>query len=137
LRFYGVVAALSIGLLAGSSASPTNLEPIAQVLFWLGCAALLTSGVYLGMTLYPRDIRGTSAKRLLYFGHVIAYDSVDELGTALRAVEEDSEHRLLEQLLSISRLVHAKYALTRKTLVSLGLDMALCLGDVICDGLIQ
>src|SRR5690348_6949918 len=82
-RFYGVVAALSIGLLAGRSASPTNLDPVAQVLFWIGCTALLASGVYLGMTLYPRDIRGTPAQRLLYFGHVIAYESVPELATAL------------------------------------------------------
>jgi len=95
-RFYGVVAALSIGLLAGRSASPTNLDPVAQVVFWLGCAALLASGVYLGMTLYPRDIRGTPAKRLLYFGHVIAYDSVPELAAALQGVEEDSGHRLVE-----------------------------------------
>jgi hypothetical protein len=130
-RFYGVVAALSIGLLAGASASPTNLDPAGQVLFWTGCAAFLASGVYLGMTLYPRDIRGTPAKRLLYFGHVIAYDSVDELAAALRGVEEDSEHRVVEQLLSVSRLVHAKYALTRKALIALGVGTALCLGGVI------
>src|SRR5262245_65250898 len=78
-RFYGVVAALSIGLLAGRSASPTHLEPAGQVLFWTGCAAFLASGLYLGMTLYPRDIRSTPAERLLYFGHVIAYRSVGEL----------------------------------------------------------
>jgi len=130
-RFYGVVAALSIGLLAGASASPTNLDPAGQLLFWSGCAAFLASGVYLGMTLYPRDIRGTPAKRLLYFGHVIAYDSVDELAAALRGVEEDSEHRVVEQLLSVSRLVHAKYALTRRALIALGVGTGLCLGGVI------
>jgi len=136
-RFYGVVAALSIGLLAGSSASPTNLDPIAQVFFWVGCAALLTSGVYLGMTLYPRDIRGTPAKRLLYFGHVIAYDSVPELAAALEGVQEDSGHRLVEQLLSVSKLVHAKYALTRKALISLGVGTALCLLGVIVNALLR
>ena len=130
-RFYGVVAALSIGLLAGASASPTNLDAAGQVLFWTGCAAFLASGVYLGMTLYPRDIRGTPAKRLLYFGHVIAYDSVPELAAALRSVEEDAEHRLVEQLLSVSRLVHAKYALTRRALIALGAGAALCLGGVL------
>jgi hypothetical protein len=135
-RFYGVVAALSIGLLAGSSASPTNLAPFAQVLFWIGCAALLASGVYLGMTLYPRDIRGTPAKRLLYFGHVIAYDSVPELAAALQSVEEDSGHRLVEQLLSVSRLVHAKYALTRKALISLGVGTAFCLIAVVVNALL-
>jgi len=136
-RFYGVVAALSIGLLAGRSASPTNLDPVAQVVFWLGCAALLASGVYLGMTLYPRDIRGTPAKRLLYFGHVIAYDSVPELAAALQGVEEDSGHRLVEQLLSVSRLVHAKYALTRKALISLGVGTALCLLGIVVDALVR
>ena len=135
-RFYGVVAALSIGLLAGASASPTNLDTAGQLLFWTGCAAFLASGLYLGMTLYPRDIRGTPAKRLLYFGHVIAYDSVDELAAALRNVEEDSEHRVVEQLLSVSRLVHAKYALTRKALIALGLGTALCIGGVLLDVLI-
>jgi hypothetical protein len=132
-RFYGVVAALSIGLLAGRSSSPTNLDVPGQALFWSGCALFLASGWYLGRTLYPRDIRGTPAKRLLYFGHVIAYESVDDLARALRAVEEDPEHRLVEQLLSVSRLVHAKYALTRKALIALGLGTALCIAGVIVD----
>jgi hypothetical protein len=129
-RFYGVVAALSIGLLAGRSASPTNLDVPGQTLFWIGCAAFLASGVYLGMTLYPRDIRTTPAERLLYFGHVIAYQTVDELAAALRAVDEDVEHRVVEQLLSVSRLVHAKYALTRKALIALGIGTALCIAGV-------
>jgi hypothetical protein len=135
-RFYGVVAALSVGLLAGASASPTHLDPGAQVLFWAGCAAFLASGLYLGMTLDPRDIRGTPAKRLLYFGHVVAYQSVPELTAALRAVEEDSEHRLVEQLLSVSRPVHKKYALTRRALMALGAGTALCLAAVLVDAIV-
>src|SRR5262249_7841916 len=130
-RFYGVVAALSIGLLAGRSASPANLDIPGQALFWSGCVAFIASGVYLGMTLYPRDIRGTPAKRLLYFGHVIAYKSVDDLAEALRSVEEDAEHRTVEALLSVSRLVHAKYALTRKALLALGVGGALCIAGVL------
>jgi Family of unknown function (DUF5706) len=136
-RFYGVVAALSIGLLAGRSWSPTNLDAAAQSLFWAGCLAFLVSGVYLGLTLYPRNIRGTPPQRLLYFGHVIAYDSVSELAAALRSVEEDAEHRLVEQLLSVSRLVHVKYALTRKALIALGAGTALCLVAVIVDAVIS
>jgi hypothetical protein len=135
-RFYGVVAALSIGLLVGRSSSPTNLDVPSQVLFWAGCAAFLASGLFLGMTLYPRDIRGTPAQRLLYFGHVIAYPSVAELATALRAVDEDAEHRLVEQLLSVSRLVHAKYALTRKALLALGAGTALCIAAIVLNLLI-
>ena len=135
-RFYGVVAALSIGLLAGRGWSPTDLELTAQLLFWAGCVAFLASGVYLGMTLYPRDIRGTPAKRLLYFGHVIAYDSVEDLATALQSVEEDSEHRLVEQLLSVSRLVHVKYAMTRKALLALGAGTVLCIAAVIVNTVI-
>jgi Family of unknown function (DUF5706) len=134
-RFYGVVAALSIGLLAGNGWSPSDLAIAAQVLFWAGAGALLASGLFLGMTLYPRDIQGTPAKRLLYFGHVIAFQSVDELASALRSVEEDAEHRLVEQLLDVSRLVHAKYALTRKALVALGAGTALCLAAVIVDSI--
>ena len=135
-RFYGVVAALSIGLLAGRGWSPTDLEVTAQLLFWTGCVAFLASGVYLGMTLYPRNIRGTPAKRLLYFGHVIAYESVDELAAALQSVEEDSSHRLVEQLLSVSRLVHVKYAMTRKALLALGAGTALCITAVIVNAVI-
>jgi Family of unknown function (DUF5706) len=135
-RFYGVVAALSIGLLAGRGWSPTDLDAVAQTLFWIGCIAFLASGVYLGMTLYPRNIRGTPAKRLLYFGHVIAFESVDELAAALRSVEEDSEHRLVEQLLSVSRLVHVKYAMTRKALLALGAGTALCITAVIVNAIV-
>jgi hypothetical protein len=54
------------------------------------------------------------AKRLLYLVHVIAYDSVDDLAAALKSVEEDAERRLVEQLLSVSRLVRVKDAMTRK-----------------------
>jgi hypothetical protein len=136
-RFYGVVAALSIGLLAGQSWSPANLDLVSQVLFWAGCVSFLASGVYLGMTLYPRDIRGTPAKRLLYFGHVIAYASVPELAAAFRSVEEDAEHRMLEQLLSVSQLVHTKYALTRRALLALGAGTALCLVGVILNALVS
>lgn len=134
-RFYGVVAALSIGLLAGNDWSPSDLEVAAQALFWAGCAALLASGLFLGMTLYPRDVQASSAKRLLYFGHVIAYRSVPELAAALRSVEENAEDRLVEQLLAVSRLVQAKYALTRKALLALGAGTALCLAAVIVDAI--
>jgi hypothetical protein len=135
-RFYGVVAALSIGLLAGSTASPTHMVVGAQIFFWAGCIAFLASGIYLGMTLYPRDIRGTPADRLLYFGHVIRYQSVDELAAALENVEQDAEHRVVEQLLSVSRLVHTKYALTRKALMALGAGTFLCIFSVILNAII-
>lgn len=133
---HGVVAALSIGLLAGRGWSPTDLEVAAQLMFWTGCVAFFASGVYLGMTLYPRNIRGAPAKRLLYFGHVIVYESVDELASALQSVEEDSEHRLVEQLLSVSRLVHVKYAMTRKALLALGAGTALCIAAVIVNAIV-
>ena len=135
-RFYGVVAALSIGLLAGSTASPTNLAIVPQLFFWAGCAAFLASGVYLGMTLYPRDIRGAPAHRLLYFGHVIEYQSVDELAAGLQHVKADSGRRIVEQLLSVSRLVHAKYALTRKALIALGVGTLLCIWAVLLNVII-
>ncbi len=136
-RFYGVVAALSIGLLAGRGWSPTDLSIGAQLLFWGGCASLLASGFLLGMTLYPRDIRGTPAKRLLYFGHVIAYESVDELASALRSVEEDADHRLVEQLLGVSHLVHKKYGMMRKALLALGFGTSACLVAVLLDAAVH
>jgi hypothetical protein len=37
----------------------------------------------------------------------------------------------VEQLLSVSRLVHAKYALTRKALLALAAGTALCIGGVL------
>ena len=52
-------------------------------------------------------------------------------------MEEDAEHRLVEQLLSVSRLVHAKYALTRKALVALGTGTVLCLAAVIVDSVVK
>jgi hypothetical protein len=41
------------------------------------------------------------------------------------------EHRLVEQLLSVSRRVDAKYELTYKLLIALGAGTALCLAGVI------
>jgi hypothetical protein len=132
-RFYGVVAALSIGLLAGRGWTPTELRPVSQVLFWTGCAVLFLSGVYLGRTLYPRSGRGSDHTRLLYFGHVLAYPDLAELEEALRGVEADADHRTVEQLVMVSRIVQAKYALTRRALVALAVGTALCLASVLLD----
>jgi hypothetical protein len=130
-RFYGVVAALSIGLLAGRGWSPTDLDTVAQILFWCGCVTLMASGVFLGMTLYPREVRDDRPGRLLYFGHINSFSSVGDLTNALRAVEQDTESRLVEQLLVVSRLVDAKFRMTRKALVALAVGTALCLAGVI------
>ena len=135
-RFYGVVAALSIGLVAGNW-SPGELGTETEVVFWAGCASLLASGFYLGLALYPWDIRGTPPKRLLYFGHVIVYDSVDALADALRNVEEDVEHRLVEQLLGISRLVDSKRRLMRRALLTLGLGTVVVLVTLIADSVVS
>jgi hypothetical protein len=43
---------------------------------------------------------------------------------------------MVEQLLSVSRLVHAKYALTRKALIALGAGTALCIGAVILNAVL-
>lgn len=134
-RFYGVVAALSIGLLAGQNWSPLDLAVATQVLFWVGSVALVASGWFLGTTLYPRDIRNTPRERLLYFGHVVEYDSVPELRAALRGVEGDYDDRLVEQLLGMSRLVHHKYTLMRKALVSLGVGAATCIAAVLANAI--
>jgi hypothetical protein len=134
-RFYGVVAALSIGLLGGQGWSPMELAAPAAALFWFGSASLLSSGWFLGTTLYPRDIRETSRDRLLYFGHVNQFASVPELRAALREVERDHDDRLVEQLLGMSHLVAKKYGLMRKALISLGLGAGACLVAVLGDAL--
>ncbi len=136
-RFYGVVAALSIGLLAGQGWSPVRLDIPAQLLFWAGCVGLLLSGFCLGSTLYPRDVRGAPDHRLLYFGHVAGYRSVAELARALRAVDDDEEERLVEQLLSVSRLVQAKYASMRRALIALGAGAMLCIAGVLVDTIVR
>lgn len=61
---------------------------------------------------------------------MIAYDTVAELSPALRSVEEDAEHRLVEQFLGVSKLVHVKYALTRQALIALGTGTAFCIAAV-------
>jgi hypothetical protein len=88
------------------------------------------------MTLYPRDIRKSPSERLLYFGHVIQYSSVDELTAGLRTIDGNSDNRLVEQLLSVSRLVHVKYALTRKALIALGAGTFLCIFAVILNAVV-
>jgi hypothetical protein len=132
-RFYGVVAALSIGLLAGRGWSPGDLSAVSQVLFWAGCTALLASGVFLGMTLYPRNVSDLRPDRLLFFGHVNTYTSLTELTRALAAVEDDTETRLVEQLAVVSALVEKKFAMTRRALQALAIGTALCLLAVLVD----
>jgi hypothetical protein len=130
-RFYGVVAALSIGLLAGRGWSPADLTSAAQVLFWAGCATLMASGVFLGMTLYPREVTDDHPGRLLYFGHVNAFPTPGELTRALQGVETDTESRIIEQLFTVSRLVQAKFRMTRRALIALGGGTALCIAAVV------
>lgn len=119
-RFYGVVAALSVGILAGNSWSPKELTALSQAFFWAGCIVLAASGVCLGLILYPRKVRANDRDRLLFFGRVTAYRSSAELTNALLAVEDDTESRTVEQLLTISRLVEHKFALMRGALICLG-----------------
>ncbi|HEX5616608.1 MAG TPA: Pycsar system effector family protein [Acidimicrobiia bacterium] len=136
-RFYGVVAALSIGLLAGGGWTPTHLQVVAQVIFWAGCATLLASGVALGATLYPRDVRSAAHHRLLYFGHVTQFASVAELTAALANVDADAEQRLVEQLLALSQLVESKYAQMRRAFVLLGAGTTLCLAGVLASAIVN
>jgi len=132
-RFYGVVAALSVGLLAGKGWSPAQLAPLPQVLFWLGCAALLASGWYLGITLYPRNVRVGNPDRLLYFGDVTRYRSAPELADALRDVPEDRDLRVVQQLLVVCRLVERKFGYMRRALQLLAVGTTLCLAAVLLD----
>jgi hypothetical protein len=132
-RFYGVVAALSIGILAGNNWSPSQLSTLSQVFFWTGCAVLTLSGVFLGMILYPRKVRNNDRDRLLFFGHINSYPSTQELTTALAATEHDTERRLIEQLRTISGLVEHKFALMRGALIALALGTALIAGAIIAN----
>jgi hypothetical protein len=68
---------------------------------------------------------------------VAGYRSAAELATALRAVEDDEEDRLVEQLLSVSRLVQAKYASMRRALIALGAGATLCILGVLLDTIVR
>src|SRR5262245_45323510 len=68
-RFYGVVAALSVGLLVGQGWSPSDLTTSATVCFWIGVTCFLVSGLMLGMLLYPAKRGRPNGARPLYFGH--------------------------------------------------------------------
>lgn len=132
-RFYGVVAALSIGILAGNSWSPKDLSTLSQIFFWLGCLVLTLSGVCLGMILYPRKVNGNQRDRLLFFGHINAYRNREELTQALAHTETDTESRLVEQLMTTSRIVEHKFALMRGALLALALGTLLIAGAIIAN----
>jgi hypothetical protein len=134
-RFYGVVAALSVGILAGNKWSPTDLSTPAQTFFWSGCAVLTLSGVCLGLILYPRKVRNNDRDRLLFFGHVNSYQSRGELTQALAATEHDTESRVVEQLMTISGLVEHKFALMRGALIALAVGTALIAGAIIANAI--
>jgi hypothetical protein len=132
-RFYGVVAALAIGVLAGNSWSPNQLTTASQALFWAGCTSFTISGVCLGLILYPRRVRVKDRDRLLFFGHVNAYANRAELTKALQATEHDTEDRTLDQLIVISRLVENKFAYMRTALIMLAVGTALIGGALVAN----
>lgn len=124
-----VVSVLLAGAIAGNW-NPTELGKW-QVLWWPGAAAGIAGVVAFATAVWPRVSHPGSKEELSYFGHVAEYKSVEDLEAALRAkVSAPVKDRTADQVLTVSRIVHAKYRCVRLGMGLLGAGLGLCVAAV-------
>lgn len=110
----GVTLAALVGAVSAGGVTPLRYGTVAQVLFWLGCAAAFPSLGLLALAVLPR-IGRPHARRAHYFGDVTAIRSPRLLDRTVRRT--DPHHRDLTQLAFLSRLVMVKYRCVRSGMV--------------------
>jgi Family of unknown function (DUF5706) len=124
-----VVAAVLAGLVTGDW-KPRDLDRAATIVFWVGSGCAAASFIALGYTLWPRIRHEKAQGPASYFGHVVAYDDLTTLRTALQHGVECSD-RTVQQLKVVSDIVWDKFIGIRVAMALYGIGAAACTAAVI------
>lgn len=125
-----VVSVLLAGAIAGQW-DPTELGGW-QWLWWPGAVAGVAGVVAFAVAVWPRVSHTGPKEELAYFGHVAQYKNVQDLEKALASKNSaPTSDRTSDQLLTVSKIVSAKYWWVRLGMLLLGAALLLCTSAVI------
>lgn len=133
-----LLAALGVGfgaVLGGQLSAgwdSSALTPCGQFVWWVGVLAAVASVVLAALAVWPRyKITDRPEYGVTYWGHVSAFNDLDELVQALdhQGIKEDL--RNAHQLWRISKSVRLKYRLVRAALITAGTSGVLLAGAAI------
>ncbi|TJZ42200.1 hypothetical protein FCH28_34845 [Streptomyces piniterrae] len=114
LSCLGVAVTALIGAVSAGGITPLRYGPVAQSLFWAGCAALPPALSLLGLAIVPRT--GPAVRqRAHYFGDVPATVSTRRLASLVRRTDPLERH--VSQFAVLSQAVTAKYRCIRRGMV--------------------
>jgi Family of unknown function (DUF5706) len=110
-------AAVLGGQLAGNFNS-SSLSPGSQILWWIGVAGAVASVAFSAAAVWPRYKTDDSPRYgITYWGHIAAFEDLEQFEKALATQDTTSERRTRHQLWRVSGLVRLKYQLVRAALV--------------------
>ncbi len=121
----GVAGSVLAGASVAEGASLTHLPLWAEILGALGLGSYVLGTSALGLALLPRTRHHSAPDKLYFFGHVATYRTPETLAPALERAAECSEHRTIDQLWHVSRIIVRKYQLLRAGMVLLAIGLLL------------
>jgi hypothetical protein len=125
LATFGIAVSLVAGALLTGDADPAGLPSPWHAVFWTAAVLALAAIALLVIALSPTTRNRSPRGRLGYFGHVAAYDDVEEFRTALEQLEHGRADRSLEQTHALSRIVRRKYRMATGGIIVYGTAVAL------------
>lgn len=126
------VLATAITALAGAvgagGITPARYGPVAQSLFWAGCAATLPALVLVGLAIMPR-MGSAQLRQAHYYGDANRAISMRRLSAAVRRT--DPLQRDLSQFAQLSRIVAVKYRCVRRAMLWSGVFLTFVLAGIV------
>lgn len=108
--------AMGSALIAGDW-TPTRLEGIEVVLWWVGAALAISAIVVAGAALWPRYTSVDIRNGVFYWGHAAKFKRLSDLDAALNATPLDPQARTRHQFWRMSLIVARKYNRIRGAMV--------------------
>lgn len=152
----GVIFSVLVGSALNGRWSPSDLgpNPTLEIIFWLGVLCAAVGLILVSSAVIPRTKHIGNRAQLAYFGHVVRYrekgfslrrarkaqrflNSKDELKKAIIAASSGTFDRTVDQVWSVSMIVHKKYRRIRYAFFAYGLAVILCSGSFITNDLLR
>lgn len=120
----GVIIGVVLGGAISGDWSPGDLEPHAEVIWWIGVASAALGIGALSFSIFPRLLE-SDASRITYFEDVRHVKDLAGLVVALNKEAERGD-RDAQQLFRLSEVVHRKYWAIQWAIRAFAVAVALC-----------
>ncbi|MEU6791915.1 Pycsar system effector family protein [Nonomuraea wenchangensis] len=130
LGITGLVGGVLLSSTLAADWSPSRLGFAAQVVWWVSTVAGFTAVALLVSAVIPVTKRPSGpSEEPMYFGDVVHFSSNEQLVAALKSAAVSSSTRVVDQLMTVSRIVSKKYRLIRSAAIAIGICFA---GYLVC-----